>query len=1224
MQFKSFGIIVSCFFLLLLPVVDLNALPLQIDESKTFDDAEHYTHSVQKSTSSTNIQSPLETVFTASNGLMDAQVTHDGRLLTTWTKGVTLGGYIPPSIRLYSLPSEGSSDGRPLDILDLDIDRVLLLPGNISSFRECRSNLMSNGSILMVCADSDPGQSSFRIDIDNQTLTFPEFYGGVFVWNETNDFQKMWTYERPSPNCRGAITRSVFGNDRTVPVHFVNDSFIVYLNCLNNQVTTLGESNLSCPNSFIGCSAVVQFDMFGNTSNIVYMQYQYAGTAGNGPYPCNLQGLDVTPDGYIEIYTYNTCKFYNSSGIHVHTTVSSFEWVVFDSNFNLQRNFPVSVGNDLDILEIETTHITTYFSTIMEIANPGFTAIEKSWLGNNITRWDNGGNAHPYLFSIIARDNMNQTTNWAYTWSTNGYTSSQPSGIQAVSDGIFWGGIGRGSVRINWNDEMDFRYPPTPEPSSTDNAYGAFFQENGTWLDTPKGDNSCGASQKGSHIQDTPIGISCLLYDFSGISPSSGFHLFSHDFDLDGVGDSIDAFPNETTQWYDEDLDGFGNNPNGPNSDDCKSEFGDSILDRKGCLDSDGDGQSNLNDVYPTDASQYIDSDYDGYGDNLTGTRGDHCPDAYGESTRNNTYGCPDTDFDGWADSQDHFPNESSQWKDSDGDGYGDEFNGLEGDDCIDTQGTSYLDRFGCSDADSDGVSDKNDAFPNNPSQTNDRDGDGYGDNQSDDATQIDRFSSDTTQWDDTDGDGYGDNQNGNLPDRFPNDPSRWQDSDQDGVADEDDSFPDDATQDTDSDDDGYGDNAAGNRGDTFPNDAEEWSDTDGDGIGNNADAFPFDPSQQIDSDGDGFGDNERGSGADKFPSDSTQWSDIDGDGYGDNAEGTNPDAFIADPTQWADADGDGYGDNPTGRLADVFTEDPTQWIDEDGDGLGDNQSGTNADPSLNDFDNDGYNDSIDPLPKLASPGDLDNDGVLDVNDLFPEDFREWADYDGDGEGDNADTDDDNDGWADTDEIRVGTDPFNSAEEPVESFEIVIPGTAVGLGAWDLIGMFGGIPLFMWIGFGFATRNGRTAKYEALLRQSQTRDELEDVARKWEYSLMLRMLGPHQGIRLERLRAELDDVFEAQNQKLTSIEPEQHDQTQMVEKAMNVEQKSLPGLEQAVANEPMETEQAAQSVASMNVPTADTAAQRADENGYEWFTKDDGTNFYRTVGSGAEWVKFED
>ena len=228
-----------------------------------------------------------------------------------------------------------------------------------------------------------------------------------------------------------------------------------------------------------------------------------------------------------------------------------------------------------------------------------------------------------------------------------------------------------------------------------------------------------------------------------------------------------------------------------------------------------------------------------------------------------------------------------------------------------------------------------------------------------------------------------------------------------------------------------------------------------------------------------------------------------------------------------------------------------------------------------------------------------------------------------DGEGDNADTDDDNDGWADTDEVRLGTDPFSSADVPVDSFEIVIPGTAVGLGAWDLIGMFGGIPLFMWIGFGFVTRNGRTARYEGLLREAQTRDELEGVARKWEYSLMLRMLGPHQGIRLERLRAELDDVFEAQNQKLSSIEPQEHDQTQMVEQAMQEEQKSLPGLEQAVANKPMETEQAAQSVASMNVPTADTAAQRADENGYEWFTTDDGTNFYRTIGSADEWVKFE-
>ena len=66
-----------------------------------------------------------------------------------------------------------------------------------------------------------------------------------------------------------------------------------------------------------------------------------------------------------------------------------------------------------------------------------------------------------------------------------------------------------------------------------------------------------------------------------------------------------------------------------------------------------------------------------------------------------------------------------------------------------------------------------------------------------------------------------------------------------------------------------------------------------------------------------------------------------------------------------------------------MFPDNPTQWLDEDGDGLGDNQLGTDADPYLNDFDNDGYNDTIDILPRLASPGDLDADGCMDEDDAF-------------------------------------------------------------------------------------------------------------------------------------------------------------------------------------------------------------------------------------------------
>ena len=507
---------------------------------------------------------------------------------------------------------------------------------------------------------------------------------------------------------------------------------------------------------------------------------------------------------------------------------------------------------------------------------------------------------------------------------------------------------------------------------------------------------------------------------------------------------------------YDDDDDG-----NLDSLDNCPSQFGTSYLGGYiGCPDSDGDGWADLIDPFD-DVTQWKDTDGDGYGDNPNGT-----------------------DPDLWI-------LDSSQWFDSDGDGYGDNEFGTRGDSCPEFEGYSSIDRYGCLDTDGDGWSDDGDPFPFTQSQWVDRDGDGWGDNQSEGAELIDMFPSDGTQWADADGDGHGDNRYGTEGDWFPNNPDRWADTDRDGTADEDDAFVNDATQSTDSDGDLYGDDPLGNRPDEFPNDPTEWKDTDGDGVGNNADAFPF------------------------------------------------------DPTQTADRDGDGYGDNPLGSGADVFPDNPTQWEDLDGDGLGDNLTGTDADPYLYDFDNDGYNDSIDILPSFYSPGDLDNDGVPDENDWAPSDSREWADFDGDGKGDNEDPDDDNDGYADTDEIRQQTDPYDSSAVPIESFEIVIPGTSVGLGAWDLIGMFGGIPLFTWIMFGFVTRNKRCAKYEDLLNNARSRDELEQIALKWEYSLMLRMLGPHQGIRLERLRSELDDYFE--NHEL-SLAYTGEDHTRLVEK----------------------------------------------------------------------------
>ena len=418
--------------------------------------------------------------------------------------------------------------------------------------------------------------------------------------------------------------------------------------------------------------------------------------------------------------------------------------------------------------------------------------------------------------------------------------------------------------------------------------------------------------------------------------------------------------------------------------------------------------------------------------------------------------------------------------------------------------GNSTLGLLGCPDQDGDGYADIEDDLPMDPTQWDDLDGDGYGDNML--GTDYDEFRFDPTQRTDRDGDGYGDNLGGTRGDACPDTPGNST-ADRFGCLD--------------TDGDGWSD-----AGDGFPEDATQWSDADGDGYEDSDGAFPFDPTQWNDTDEDGFGDNRFGSNADKFPLDPTQWYDIDGDGYGDNPDGQNYDAFLAEPSQWSDVDGDGCGDNPAGRNPDLFIYDPTQCEDNDGDGWGDNLSGNNPDPYLFDFDNDGYNDSIDVLPKLFSPGDLDNDGTPDAEDAFPSNPLESSDFDGDMIGDNQDPDDDNDGVLDDAEINAGTDPFDASSKPVDSFEIILPGTSIGLGAWDLIGVFVGIPFTVWILVGIATRGNRQRRFEEMLRGAERREDLEDIASAYERAVMMRMLGPHQAIRLERLRTELDDELE--------------------------------------------------------------------------------------------------
>ncbi|MEC7272167.1 MAG: S8 family serine peptidase [Candidatus Thermoplasmatota archaeon] len=620
------------------------------------------------------------------------------------------------------------------------------------------------------------------------------------------------------------------------------------------------------------------------------------------------------------------------------------------------------------------------------------------------------------------------------------------------------------------------------------------------------------------------------------------------------VNDGADAYLGDATQWSDQDGDGYGDNPPpATEGDACNTTLGTSYQDRFGCVDTDGDGYSDGDatwtaaqgaDAFPNEPSQWSDQDGDGYGDNASGVNADNCPTTFGTSTELGNLGCSDMDSDGYADADDAFPTDSTQWSDADGDGYGDESTGNNPDACPTVAGTSTLDRFGCPDSDSDGASDEDLSGTSGPVWTI--------------ADGADILPNDASQWKDTDGDGFGDNPSGTNGDACPTqsgtsnvDRNGCTDTDGDGVSDPDaswtvlhgaDAFENDPTQSTDTDGDGYGDNASGTNPDDCPTqfgdstiDRIGCPDSDGDGLSDadglwnvsqGADAFRYDATQSEDQDGDGYGDNASGNypdacptesgdswqngtlgcpdedkdgwanSQDTHPNDMTQWSDIDGDGYGDNPGGTTPDACPATngnstlgnrygcldsdgdgwddvidelpnvKHQWLDQDADGYGDNATGPEPDSCpgvpgssTIDRYGCLDGDGDGISDENDAFPSDPTrASDVDGDGYDDledgcmliagnsTQDRLGCIDSDGDGYSDGdaqwtLINGSDAFPAEATQHADQDGDGfgddptgfEGDDCPTtagtsfrdvfgcdDEDMDGMSDTNDVFLG------------------------------------------------------------------------------------------------------------------------------------------------------------------------------------------------------------
>ena len=209
------------------------------------------------------------------------------------------------------------------------------------------------------------------------------------------------------------------------------------------------------------------------------------------------------------------------------------------------------------------------------------------------------------------------------------------------------------------------------------------------------------------------------------------------DADQDTWADLDDSFPLDNSQWNDTDNDGFGDNAEGTTPDSCPSQFGNSSSDSFGCTDTDGDTWSDSGDAFPSDTSEWSDNDSDGFGDNI-----DNCPLTAGTST-NGSIGCLDDDGDSWSNNNDFLPADPTQWLDTDGDGYGDNPTGTDGDQCSSAAGTATLDLLGCPDNDLDGWSNSGDAFPEHRTQHEDGDGDGFGDNNSPGAELPDHWPED-------------------------------------------------------------------------------------------------------------------------------------------------------------------------------------------------------------------------------------------------------------------------------------------------------------------------------------------------------------------------------------------------------------------------------------------------------------------------------------------------
>ena len=459
-------------------------------------------------------------------------------------------------------------------------------------------------------------------------------------------------------------------------------------------------------------------------------------------------------------------------------------------------------------------------------------------------------------------------------------------------------GAGTLEVTFSSNAATESLFLDNIEFTSTSQLVEDTDDDNDGWSDVDE--NSCGtdpldsndipSDSNGNGVCDAIEGDD---FDGDGIPNDS-----DPDDDNDGYDDDYDAFPLDPTEWDDADGDGIGSNADTDDDGDGWSDLeeADCLTDASSAfsvpedydgdwvcdivdVDDDNDGVDDDYDCAPYDASISLldcngvcggsssldacgvcDGDNSACADCAGVPNGDSVIDACGVCTNDPSSCGIDSDEDGVDDDDDAFPDDSTEWADTDGDGVGDNADTDDDDDGWSDQdevacGSQLLDSGSvpadsdtdgeCDaldpDDDDDGVVDSDDAFPSNPTEWADTDGDGIGNNADGDD----------------DGDGWGDSTESDCGSDPMDGEVSPKDIDGDGACN---------IQDPDDDGDGVAD-----ENDAFPLDNAEWLDTDGDGLGDNSDqdddgdqfvdeyesecmSDPLDPnSSPGDSDGDGI-----------------------------------------------------------------------------------------------------------------------------------------------------------------------------------------------------------------------------------------------------------------------------------------------------------------------------------------------------------------------------------